>query len=59
MIAKGDGFGRGMEGEVGVNICELLYTEQINNKVLLYSPENYIQWKIIFFKVYIYVCVYM
>ena len=34
----------GMEWEVGVNRCKLLYMEWINNKVLLYSTENYIQY---------------
>ena len=35
--------GIGKELEFGISRCELLYTEWINNKVLLYSPENYIQ----------------
>ena len=43
VVAKGVGAGGGMEGEVGGSRCELLYTEWINNKVLLYSTENYIQ----------------
>ena len=43
MIAKGEGVGGGMEWEVGVSRGELLYIEWINNKVLLYSTENYIQ----------------
>ena len=47
MVAKGKGVGGGMEWEVGVSRCELLYTECINNKVLLYSPENYIQYPMI------------
>ena len=29
--------------EVGVSKCKLLYMEGINNKILLYSIENYIQ----------------
>ena len=29
--------------EVGVSKCKLLYMEGINNKILLYSTENYIQ----------------
>ena len=33
-----------MEWEVGVSRCKLLYMECINNKVLLYSTENYIQY---------------
>ena len=38
------GFGGGMEWEVEVSRCKLLYIERINNKVLLYSPENYIKY---------------
>ena len=36
-----------MEWEVGVSRCKLLYIEWINNKVLLYSTENYIQYPMI------------
>ena len=43
MVAKGKGVGGGMEWEVRVSRCKLLYIEGINNKVLLYSTENYIQ----------------
>ena len=43
MVAKGDRVVGGMEWEVGVNRCKLLYTEWINNKVLLYSIENCVQ----------------
>ena len=32
-----------VEKEVGVNRCKPLYIESINNKILLYSTENYIQ----------------
>ena len=45
VVAKGEEVGGGMEWEVGVGRCELLYTEGISNKVLLCSPENYIQYK--------------
>ena len=41
------GAGEGMEWEVGVSRCKLLYMEWINNKVLLYSTENYIQYPMI------------
>ena len=44
MVAKGDHVVGGMEWEVGVNRCKLLYTEWINNKVLLYNTGNYIQY---------------
>ena len=36
-----------MEWEVGVNRYKLLCIEWINNKVLLYSTENYIQYPMI------------
>ena len=47
MVAKGERVGGGMEWEVGVSRCKLLYMEWINNKVLLYSTENYIQYPMI------------
>ena len=47
VVAKGEGVGGGMEWEVGVSRCKLLYIEWINNKVLLYSTGNYIQYLII------------
>ena len=43
MVANGEGVGGGIEWEVGVSRCKLLYTECINNKVLLHSTDNYIQ----------------
>ena len=43
MVPSGEGVGGGMECEVGVSRCKLLYIEWINNKVLLYSTENSIQ----------------
>ena len=42
-----EGGGGGVEWETGVSRCELLYTEWINNKVLLYSTENYIPYPMI------------
>ena len=36
-----------MKWEAGVSRCKLLYTEWINNKVLLYNAENYIQYPMI------------
>ena len=42
------GWGReGMDWEFGVSRCKLLYREWINNKVLLYSTENCIQYPVI------------
>ena len=62
VVAKGEGVGRGTEWEVGVRRCKLLYIEWTNNKVLLYSTENYIQYpmrnhngKEFFKKEYIYI----
>ena len=39
----GGGWG-GMDWEFRVSRCKLVYTEWINNKVLLYSTGNYIQY---------------
>ena len=47
MDAKGEEGGGGMEWEAGFSRCKLLYTEWINNKVLLYSTENYTQYPVI------------
>ena len=40
---RGCGVWGRMEWEAGISRCKLLYTEWINNKVLLYSTGNYIQ----------------
>ena len=37
----------GKDWEFGISRCKLLYTEWINNKVLLYSTRNYIQYPVI------------
>ena len=42
VIAKGEEVCGGMEWEFGVSKCKLLYTEWINNKVLLYNTELYL-----------------
>ena len=47
VVAKGEGVGGGLEWEVGLSRCKLLYTEWINNKVLLYSTRNYSQYPMI------------
>ena len=44
---QGGGVGGGLEWEAGVSRCKLLYREWINNKVLLYSTGNYIQYPMI------------
>ena len=40
----GEGVGEGVEREVGVSSCKLLYTGWINNKVPQYGTGNYIQY---------------
>ena len=47
VVAKGKRVGEQIEWEIGVSRCKLLYLEWINNKVLLYSAENYIQYPMI------------
>ena len=39
--------GGGMDWEFGVSKCKLLCIEWLNNKVLLYSTEIYIQYPVI------------
>ena len=41
VVANG---GRGMDWEFGIGRCKLLYIGWINNKILLYSTGNYIQY---------------
>ena len=41
---QGEGGGGGMEWEFRISRCKLLYIEWINNKVLLYSTGNCIQY---------------
>ena len=43
---QGEGGGGGMEQEFGVSRCKPIYIEWINNKILLYSTENYIQYPV-------------
>ena len=43
----GRGGGGGIDWEFGISRCKLLYIEWINNKVLLYSPGNYLQYRVI------------
>ena len=47
MVAKGKRAGGRIEWETGVSGCKLLCLEWINNTVLLYSTENYIQYPMI------------
>ena len=41
------GVGDDMDWELGINKCKLLYVKWINNKALLYSTGNCIQYLII------------
>ena len=45
-LPRGRGWG-GMDWEFGISRCKLLYTGWINNKVLLYSKGNCIQYPVI------------
>jgi len=45
VITSREGFGAGVEWEVGVNRYKLLHIELINNKVLLCSTGNCIQYQ--------------
>ena len=47
MVDTGEGCGGGVEWEFGISRCKLLYRGWINNKVLLYSTGNYIQYPVI------------
>ena len=47
VVAIGKGIEGGMQWEAAVSRYRLLYIEGINNKVLLYSTENYIQYLMI------------
>ena len=44
MVAKQERVGGGMDWEFGISRCKLLYRGWINNKFLLYSIGNYIQY---------------
>ena len=46
-LPRGRGCGGRLDREFGVSRCKLLHMEWINNKVLLYSTGNYIQYPII------------
>ena len=46
-LPRGRGGWGGMDWEFWIIRCKLLYTELINNKVLLYSTGNYIQYPVI------------
>ena len=47
MVAKREGVEGAMDLEFGISRCKLLYIEWINNRVLLYSTGNNIQYPVI------------
>ena len=47
MVAKGLRGGTGLDWEFGISRWKLVYIEWINNKVLLCSIVNYIQYPVI------------
>ena len=47
MVAKGKVGRGGMDWEFEISRCKLVYTGWINNKVLLYSTGNDIQYPVI------------
>ena len=46
-LPRGRGCQGGMDKKFGISRCKLLYTEWINNKVLLYSTGSYVQYPVI------------
>ena len=62
MVTRGEGAGGGVEWEVGVSRCMILYMEWVNNKDLLYRTGNYTQYLQITYnakgseKEYVYMC---
>ena len=44
MVAKEEKEKKEMDWEFGVSRCKLLHLEWINNKILIYSTGNYIQY---------------
>ena len=47
MVVKGKRGGGGLDWEFRISRCKLLYIDGLNNKVLLYSSGNYIQYPVI------------
>ena len=47
VVAEGKGGGGRKVWEFGISRCKLVYIGWINNKVLLYSTGNYIQYPVI------------
>ena len=47
VVAKAEVGSGGKDWEFGIRRCKLLYIEWINNKILLYSAWNYVQYPVI------------
>ena len=47
MGAEREGGGGGMDYEVGISRCKLVYIEWVDNKVLLYGTGNSTQYPVI------------
>ena len=47
VVAKGNWGGGGKDWEPGISRCKLSQVGWINNKVLLYSAGNYVQYPVI------------
>ena len=47
VVAKGEAAGGEVDWKFGISRCKLVDTGWINNKVLLYSTGNYIQYSMI------------
>ena len=47
MVAKWERYPGGVDWEYEINRCKLLYREWINNRVLLYSTGNNIQYPVV------------
>ena len=47
VVTKEEVGGRGLDWDLGISRCRLVYIEWINNKALLYSTGNCIQYLVI------------
>ena len=47
VVTKEEVGGRGLDWDLGISRCRLVYIEGINNKALLYSTGSYIQYPVI------------
>ena len=47
LVLKLPSSGKGMDWEFGVGRCKLLHLAWINNKVLMYSTGNYVQYPVL------------